>query len=75
MSGFKVFQEILEILFGLGCIIAGIVLEAEDPWLYIIGVGLIVWAIWDISKEMRDSQKNSDVAYMAAERERIMKGE
>jgi len=75
MSGFKIFKEILEILFGLGCIIAGVVLEAEDPWLYIIGVGLILWAVWDISKEMRDSKKDGDVAAMAAERDRIKRGE
>ena len=71
MSGFKIFSEILWILFGIGCIIAGIILEAEDPWLYIIGVGLIAWGAWDISKEVRDNRKDSDVAAMAAERDRI----
>ena len=75
MSGFKIFKEILEILFGIGAIVAAIVLEAEDPWLYILGAGLIAWGVWDISKELRDSSADSDVAAMKAERERIEKGE
>ncbi len=71
MSTFKIIKEILEILFGLGCIIAGIALEAEDPWLYLIGVGLILWAGWDIYKELRDSSEKGDVSEMAKEREEI----
>jgi hypothetical protein len=74
MSGFKIFREVLTILFGVGAIVAGIVLEAEDPWLYILGIGLIVWGAWDISKELRD-QKAKDVSDMAAERDRIKRGE
>ena len=73
MSGFRIFKEILEILFGIGCIVAGIVLKAEDPWLYIIGVGLIAWAAWDISKEVRDSSAEGDVSDMSKQREEIEK--
>lgn len=75
MTGFKIFKEILEILFGVGCIVAGIVLEAEDPWLYLIGAGLILWGAWEIRKELRDSRKDGDVAAMAEERDRIRRGE
>ena len=74
MSGFKIFKEVLEILFGVGCIGVGIWAESEDPWLYLLGGGLIAWALWDISKELRDSSADGEVAAMAAERERIKRG-
>jgi hypothetical protein len=74
MSAFKIFAEILEMLFGVGCIVAGVMIGVEDPWLYLLGAGLIAWAVWNISREVRDSRKDSDVAAMAAERERIQRG-
>jgi len=73
MSKFRIFKEVLEILFGLGCIVAGIYFEVEDPWLYIIGVGLILWACWDIYKEYRDSSETGDVSDLSKEREEISK--
>jgi len=75
MTAFKIFKEILEILIGVVCIVAGVVLEAEDPWLYLLGAGLIAWGAWEIAKELRDSRADSDVAAMAAERDRIQRGE
>jgi len=75
MTAFKIFKEILEILIGVVCIVAGVVLEAEDPRLYLLGAGLIAWGAWEIAKELRDSRADSDVAAMAAERDRIQRGE
>ena len=72
MSGFRIVKEIFEILFGIVAIVAGIALEIEDPWLYLIGIGLIAWGIWDISKEVRDSAETGDVSDMAKQREEII---
>ena len=73
MSKFRIFKEVLEILFGLGCIGVGIAFQAEEPWLYLCGVGLIAWAIWDISKELRDTASEGDIVDMSQEREAISK--
>ena len=75
MSGLKIFREVLEIVFGVGIIVVSLMWDVLDAWIALIGVGLIVWAIYEISKELRDSRKNSDVASMAAERDRIKRGE
>lgn len=74
MSGFKIFKEILEIAFGVGIIVVALVWDVLDAWIALLGVGLIAWAIYDISKELRDSREDSDVAAMAAERSRIERG-
>jgi len=73
MSRFRIFREILEILFGVGCIIAGVALKVETPWLYIIGIGLIAWGAWNIHKELRDSSRTGDVSEMSKQREEISK--
>jgi CDP-diglyceride synthetase len=65
-------KEGFEILFGVGIIIAGIILEVEEIWIYLIGVGLIIWAIWEIYKEVRDNSKKGDVAEFSKQREDIL---
>lgn len=73
VSGYRKVSEVLNILFGVGAIIVGLALEVDSPWLYICGAGLIVWGVWDIYKEHRDSSKASDVADMEKQREEISK--
>ncbi len=74
MSKFKIFVEVLEILFGLGIMIAAILFEAE-AWVIAAGLALMLWGLFNISKELRDSRADSDVASMSEERERIKRGE
>ena len=73
MKTLKIIREIFTILFGIGAIVAAIAFEAEDPWLYILGIGLICWGTWDIYKEVRDSTPTGDVSEMAKQREEISK--
>ncbi len=72
MSTFKIFTEILELAFGVGIIGVSLALGFFDPMIGLLGGGLIAWALYNISKELRDSGQESDVAAMAAERERIL---
>jgi len=73
MVALKIIRELFTILFGVGAIVAAIAFEAEDPWLYILGVALICWGAWDIYKECRDSSRTGDVADMAKQRDEIAK--
>ena len=75
MSAFKVFKEILELAFGVGIIVASLAMGVFTPLIGLFGGGLILWASYEISKEWRDSGADSDVADMAAERERIASGD
>lgn len=75
MIGLKIFTEILEIAFGVGIIAFALAFDALDPWIAVIGVGLILWAARNIHKELRDSRKDGDVAAMASERDRIQRGQ
>jgi len=73
MSTVRIIREIITILFGIGAIVAAVVFEADDPWLYILGIGLILWGAWDIYKEVRDSADTGDVSDMSKQREEITK--
>ena len=75
MSGFKIFVEILELAFGVGIIAASLAMGFFSPMIGLLGGGLIAWALYEISKELRDSSSDSDVAEMAAQRERILNGD
>lgn len=75
MIAFKIFKEVLEIIFGVAIIVIALVWDVLDAWIAFLGVGLIAWAVYEISKELRDSKGDGDVAAMAAERERIERGE
>ena len=75
MSGLKIFKEMLELAFGIGIIASSLAMGFFSPVIGLLGGGLIVWALYDLSKELRDSSADSDVAAMAAERERIVGGE
>lgn len=75
MSGFKIFKEILELAFGVGIIVFALNFDALNPIVALLGGGLILWALYSIFKELRDSNKSGDVASMAAERDRILQGE
>ena len=73
MSAFKIFKEILELAFGVGIIVGSLALGFFTPLIGLLGGGLILWALYEISKELRDSSADSDVAAMAAERDRILR--
>lgn len=75
MSALKIFKEILEIAFGVGIIAFALAFDVLNVWIALAGIGLILWAVYEISKELRDSSKSGDIAAMAAERDRIMQGE
>ncbi|MDQ7793677.1 MAG: hypothetical protein RDU89_04565 [bacterium] len=36
---------------GIGLAVAA---QAGEPWLYVLGLGLICWGAWDIYKQVRD---------------------
>ena len=72
MSKLKIFQEILYILFGILTIVAVFTLDME-AYIALIGVGLIIWGIYDIYKETRDMSKDSEVNQLSKEREEIVK--
>ncbi|MCA9231772.1 MAG: hypothetical protein KDA57_14070 [Planctomycetales bacterium] len=74
MSGLKIFKEILELAFGVGIIGFALAFDALDPWIAALGGGLVLWAVYEISKELRDNSKTGEVADMAAERNRILQG-
>ena len=71
MTSIKIIREVFTILFGVGAIVAGIVFEADDPWLFILGIGFILWGVWDIYKEVRDSSDKGDVSELSKQREDI----
>jgi uncharacterized membrane protein HdeD (DUF308 family) len=72
MSGIKIFAEILYIVCGIAAIVFVFVLEME-AYYALIGVGLIIWGIYDIYKETRDISKESEVSRLSKEREEISK--
>jgi len=72
MSKLKIFQEILYILFGILTIGAVFAFDMEGYYA-LIGVGLIVWGVYDIYKETRDMSKDSEVSQLSKEREEIVK--
>jgi len=72
MSKLKIFQEVLYILFGILAIIFVFAMDAP-AYIALIGVGLIVWGVYDINKELRDMKKGSEVDQLAKEREEISK--
>ena len=59
MSKLKIFQEVLYIIFGVFAIFAVFAFDMEGYYA-LIGVGLIVWGIYDIYKETRDMKKESE---------------
>ena len=71
MTTLKIIRAALTILLGVISIGAGIALEAQEPWLYLLGVAMIGWGAWGIYKEVNDSGKNSNVSEMAKQREEI----
>ncbi len=73
MTTLRIIREIFTVLFGVGAIVVAVAFEADDPWLYILGIGLICWGAWDIYKEVRDSARTGDVSDMAKRREEIKK--
>jgi divalent metal cation (Fe/Co/Zn/Cd) transporter len=75
MSGFKIFKELLELAFGVAIVVFALAWNVLDAWIAILGAGLILWAAYNIAKELRDRRESSDVSVMAAERNRIMQGE
>jgi len=72
VSKLKIFQEILYILFGVMCIVFTFALELP-AYVPLIGIGLIVWGVIDIRKELRDTKKGSEVDQLSKEREEIAK--
>lgn len=75
MSGLKIVKELLELAFGVGIIVFALAFDALSPMIAFLGTGLVLWALYELSQEFRDSSKQGDVAAMAAERDRILRGE
>ena len=71
MSKLKIFQEILFIIFGIFTIVAVFTLDMEGYYA-LIGIGLIIWGVYDIYKETRDMKKDSEVDQLSKEREEII---
>ncbi len=58
-----IFRGVAEIIFGLAIIIFTFSLEAPG-YLALLGFGFVVWGACDISKELRDRNKDSEVAVL-----------
>ena len=74
MSALKIFKEILEIAFGLGILAFAIAFDVLDAWIAFLGIGLTLWGVYELAKELR-GRRDADVARMAEERRRIERGE
>jgi hypothetical protein len=67
---FRIGRHLISVVCGILGVAAWVEWHAE--WYYgLLGIGLIVWAVYSIAQEVRNAVPGGEVANLAAEREEI----
>lgn len=66
----RMLRETLNILCGLAGLYFTIVFGAE-PWVGALSLGLVLWGLYEIQKEIRDRRPSGAVAQVAEEQDAI----
>lgn len=66
----RMLREIFNLLFGLAGLYLTFAFGAE-PWVGALSLGLALWALYEIRKELLDRSQESPVAQVQAEQEAI----